>query len=121
MGASVSEEKEVISSEAKETEVKEALQNAAKLLASLVEKQKAWEDPSFPPGQGALCHDWQALPKAKSGRFATLVWCRCEEAMGAKQVPIFPSTGPVPTDVRQGMLGDCYFLAALSSIAEVQF
>ena len=44
-------------------------------------------------------------------------WLRAEEALGTT-VPVFPPTGPLAADVRQGMLGDCYFLAALSAIAE---
>ena len=31
--------------------------------------------------------------------------------------PLFASTGPVAGDVRQGQVGDCYFLAPLSSVA----
>ncbi|MBZ5522844.1 MAG: hypothetical protein LAP21_11455 [Acidobacteriia bacterium] len=33
-------------------------------------------------------------------------------------VPLFPLTGPSPADVGQQALGDCYFLAALASIAK---
>jgi hypothetical protein len=32
--------------------------------------------------------------------------------------PLFSSTGPAPTDVQQGALGDCYFLAALAAVAD---
>ena len=35
------------------------------------------------------------------------------------ELDVFPKEGPMASDVRQGMLGDCYFLAALSAIAEV--
>lgn len=33
-------------------------------------------------------------------------------------IPLFPLTGPSPADVGQQALGDCYFLAALASIAK---
>jgi hypothetical protein len=33
--------------------------------------------------------------------------------------PLFSSTGPVQTDIRQGSVDDCYFLAALASTAKV--
>lgn len=32
--------------------------------------------------------------------------------------PLFGPDGPLPTDVQQGLSGDCYFLATLSSIAD---
>jgi hypothetical protein len=33
--------------------------------------------------------------------------------------PLFSSTGPSPDDVKQGYIGDCYFLSSLASIAKV--
>jgi Calpain family cysteine protease/RTX calcium-binding nonapeptide repeat (4 copies) len=33
--------------------------------------------------------------------------------------PLFSSAGPSPTDVRQGYVGDCYFMATLAAIARV--
>lgn len=32
--------------------------------------------------------------------------------------PLFSSSGPKPTDIRQGALGDCYLMAGLGAIAE---
>lgn len=32
--------------------------------------------------------------------------------------PLFASSGPAPTDIEQGYLGDCYYLAGLSAIAK---
>jgi hypothetical protein len=34
--------------------------------------------------------------------------------------PLFSATGPSPDDVKQGYIGDCYFLASLASIAKVK-
>lgn len=31
--------------------------------------------------------------------------------------PLFSTAGPVPTDIRQGAVGDCYLLASLSAVA----
>ena len=33
--------------------------------------------------------------------------------------PLFASSGPTADDIRQGQVGDCYFLSVLSSVAEV--
>ncbi|WP_428937473.1 C2 family cysteine protease [Fontivita pretiosa] len=33
--------------------------------------------------------------------------------------PLFSDAGPLSTDVRQGQVGDCYFLAVLASVAKV--
>jgi len=34
--------------------------------------------------------------------------------------PLFSAAGPSPDDVKQGYIGDCYFLASLSAIAKVK-
>ena len=48
-----------------------------------------------------------ADPVVKSGQTYKAFWNN----------PLFGSSGPAPTDIRQGQLGDCYLLAGLSAIA----
>ena len=38
---------------------------------------------------------------------------------GTAGYPLFSSDGPIPGDIHQGQAGDCYFVATLSSIANV--
>lgn len=37
---------------------------------------------------------------------------------GFSGLPLFPTAGPRATDVKQGWIGDCYFLAPLASLAQ---
>ncbi|KRX05712.1 hypothetical protein PPERSA_09852 [Pseudocohnilembus persalinus] len=69
-------------------------------------------DEEFPPTQKSLTKDLAYMPKA-----ANYQWTRAQEIYPDKQVKIFQ--GKIePNDIKQGALGDCYFLSALSVLAE---
>lgn len=51
------------------------------------------------------------------GNIDRIEWKRAEEIFKGKKVEVFE--GKIePNDIKQGALGDCYFLSSLSSLAE---
>jgi len=75
--------------------------------------QETWIDEAFPPDDYSLIVDWKHSENAKPWR--KFVWFRTSEfAEGA--VCVYETISP--NDIYQGNLGDCYFLSALSAIAE---
>jgi calpain-15 len=48
----------------------------------------------------------------------TFVWKRPKEVYGKGKFKVFADIGP--NDIKQGLCGDCYFLSAISSLAEIQ-
>lgn len=76
---------------------------------------KPWTDPDFPPNSSSLVDP--AVDGGDPGRFASYSWKRVPEIYEKPQ--IFED-GVEPNDINQGSLGDCYFLAALSSLAEFE-
>jgi len=91
----------------------------AQVEASDLQKFKhgRWEDTEFPAGRGSLCHDWCNY-QVRSVDWGSLSWRHAQEfAPGANVVP---PDGIRHDHIKQGALGDCYFLAALSAFAQRQ-
>jgi calpain-15 len=76
-----------------------------------------WTDPLFPAKNSSLCsaQEWSDDP------YGSYEWTR------ANKIPCLTddegdlnvfSEDPTPSDIKQGALGDCYFLSSLSVIAE---
>jgi len=88
------------------------LEQARKFVEGVIQIGKPWTDPEFPPEMSSLFdpdHD-----EGKIITYKTITWKRVGEIF--KHPAIF--CGVSPNDIKQGMLGDCYFLSALSSLAE---
>lgn len=71
-------------------------------------------DKEFPPNQGSLIGN--PPPADYKGQFKVVEWKRASELFGEGTYDVF--RGIAPTDIRQGSLGNCYFLCSLSSLAE---
>ncbi|CAD8113581.1 unnamed protein product [Paramecium sonneborni] len=81
-------------------------------LEEMQKKQKnVFEDSKFPPNSVSLSSD----PNFKKGR--DIVWKRPEQFLQPGQIKLFDSIDPM--DIKQGELGDCYFLSSLSALAEI--
>ena len=79
----------------------------------VIQRGKPWTDPDFPPEFESLCDP--AVDKSDPHKFSQLEWKRASECYDDAQVF---RDGIHPNDINQGQLGDCYFLAVLSSMAE---
>jgi calpain-15 len=96
-----------------------------KALENIKTKGGLFEDPDFPATKKSLIPDWNDGGDDTTSiveEWGTIAWLRPdkitlgkEKAVGA---PMLFEKGIEPNDIRQGALGDCYFLSSLSVIAE---
>ncbi|CAD8104986.1 unnamed protein product [Paramecium sonneborni] len=90
-------------------EYNEHAQEYDEILQSLKGKQQQFTDSNFPPQSSSL--SLQELPRS----WKNLSWKRANEIFEDCEI----YNGFIqPSDIKQGILGDCYFLCALSVIAE---
>ncbi|CAD8199562.1 unnamed protein product [Paramecium octaurelia] len=76
-----------------------------------IKQQTKFEDSLFPPHQSSLSKD----TNFKKGK--NLVWKRPDQFLEPGQIKLFDTIDPM--DIKQGELGDCYFLSSLSALAEI--
>ncbi|CAD8089733.1 unnamed protein product [Paramecium primaurelia] len=90
-------------------EYNEHAQEYDEILQTIKNSQQQFTDTNFPPQSSSL--SLSELPKS----WKKLTWKRANEIF--EDFDIF--SGCIePSDIKQGILGDCYFLCALSVIAE---
>ncbi|XP_073485072.1 calpain-8-like [Aquarana catesbeiana] len=90
--------------------VKYLNQDYEELLAQCLASGKLFEDPTFPAAQVSLgVNDLGP----KSEKVQGLIWKRPAEI---KEKPQFINEGANRADVRQGSLGDCWFLCSIASL-----
>lgn len=80
-----------------------------------------WEDPEFPADHTSMAWDrrkWGQAPHAYAVK-ANLPWKRIPDIYGGSTSLYGKLNKPVPNGVGQGELGDCWYLAAVSAVAEV--
>lgn len=84
---------------------------------------KEYTDDTFPSTQSSLITDWKDPEvQDKVQRYSKFVWMRAKEIPSIKEggvnIQVFADSID-PSDIKQGLLGDCYFLSTLSVLAEV--
>ena len=85
-----------------------------RFVQDTIAKGKPWTDDDFPPERKSL-YDPKIDTDIDAHTFNSFKWKRASEIFN----PIDVFVGGVdPNDINQGQLGDCYYLAALSSLAE---
>lgn len=78
-------------------------------LQSCIRKGLPFEDDDFPA-------DASSLNPQTGSNWGEIVWVRPKDTFAGPSPILFDE--PSPDDVRQGALGDCYFLSSLSVLAE---
>ena len=84
-----------------------------KMVLRVIGEGKPWTDPDFQPNMKSLFNP--SIDEGDASLYRSLAWKRAKDIY--KQPKVF-SGGIEPNDINQGSLGDCYFLAVLSSLAE---
>lgn len=73
-------------------------------------------DTEFPPEKSSLIRFWNQADIVSQVEWERYTWVRLSDLFKDKTMAIFDDIQP--DDIMQGNLGDCYFLSALSAIAE---
>ena len=82
--------------------------------ANLPSGGQKFTDRSFPPERSSLIKFWDLADLQAQVEWANLTWQRISEVYSS--LAVFDRIEP--GDIRQGILGDCYFLSAISALAE---
>jgi len=93
------------------------LEDMAKILESIIKKNdgKTFVDPSFEPSYKSLCAAGMTLPASLTEMLIS--WRRPVDIGNPfAKIQLF-AKGVSPRDVCQGLLGDCFLLAVLASLA----
>lgn len=87
--------------------------------------KKKHTDEAFPPKKKSLINDWNDEAddiQEKVEEWGNMTWIRAseiEELNDDEGVLAVFQDDVTPSDIKQGLLGDCYFLSILSALAEV--
>ncbi|EGR31956.1 hypothetical protein IMG5_099180 [Ichthyophthirius multifiliis] len=74
-----------------------------------------YQDPQFPPTFQSICKDDQKLQQ--NPYYSKIIWLHPSKIAKYENCQLFKDKIE-PNDIRQGFLGNCYFLSTLSSLAE---
>ncbi|EGR30491.1 hypothetical protein IMG5_130830 [Ichthyophthirius multifiliis] len=81
-------------------------------------EDKIWTDKSFPARRESLCKEFNKLSNNVQNSWRQITWKRPSEFLNSENIKLFDVIEP--DDIKQGLLGDCYLLCALSALAEQQ-
>ena len=87
-------------------------------VQAVLEKGEPWTDQDFPPVESSIYRkkeDSHLFGGSEQAFFETLEWKRLNEVY--PESPLFREGCFEPNDIIQGNIGNCYFLATLSSLA----
>lgn len=95
------------------------------MLEHCQNKKVKYTDDSFPPNKKSLINDWNDDAEdiqEKVPEWSEFTWIRASEIEELNddegKLAVFQDD-VTPSDIKQGLLGDCYFLSILSALAEV--
>lgn len=95
------------------------------MLEYCSKKKIKYTDDSFPPSKKSLINDWNDESddiQEKVEEWSGFTWIRASDIEELNdeegQLAVF-ADDVTPSDIKQGLLGDCYFLSVLSALAEV--
>lgn len=79
-----------------------------------------WSDPAFGADASSLYWNGKGMAKSFAGSYQHITtWKRPREITPGQGMTMYGSdSGPVPNGIKQGSLGDCWFLAAIAAVAE---
>jgi len=90
------------------------------LMAQLKASGQKYNDLEFPPSLKSLTGGLSEVDLLASGNhlnWRSIIWLRADDIFGKGNYQVF--SGKIePDDIKQGSLGDCYFLSTLASMAE---
>ncbi|XP_052795439.1 calpain-15-like [Mya arenaria] len=113
---SLQRQQSVLGKELREIEDNEALELWEHIRLYCRENHITFVDDSFPPSSKSLYRD----PSSELARYQ-VNWLRCKDMHAHKsedKVPWKVYRTPLPDDISQGQLGNCWFLSALAVLAE---
>eukprot|EP00817_Percolomonadidae_sp_ATCC50343_P000860 CAMPEP_0117419486 /NCGR_PEP_ID=MMETSP0758-20121206/1030_1 /TAXON_ID=63605 /ORGANISM="Percolomonas cosmopolitus, Strain AE-1 (ATCC 50343)" /LENGTH=291 /DNA_ID=CAMNT_0005200563 /DNA_START=687 /DNA_END=1559 /DNA_ORIENTATION=+ len=80
-------------------------------VKSIIKKGELWTDPDFPPNDTSLYKGYDGQRYAEK-----IEWRRVSDIFKGQSYRMFYE-GIEADDIRQGALGDCYFLSAIAAVA----
>lgn len=109
--------KQLFSNAFAKSSTKSAYQDLLKQLQASGQKYKDLDFPNELRSLTGGLSDYELAASGNPLNWRSLIWLRADDIFGKGTYKVFVDTIE-PNDIKQGSLGDCYFLSTLSAIAE---